>query len=564
MVGSVLLVAITVVMAAALGFTVFALTKPVDPVHADITMLVKPGGNGWGDGDESIVMKHLGGETIDVSQAEVRYTIGGTTTTLSGASLGSAFSDGEFSIGETWTHAFTIPAGTTVDVDLIVDTVGGATQLLATVETSTECGTDTAQPFVSVWEFLHPTLLTPIDVNSDTTGSIYVSALATDFCSGVNTAVTPFYWYKYGNDAALPNPTVAAATTSTPGKWQFTIPQPTAGWSAYAGLTLTYGLTGLTDLATPANVGPSTTRSETIEDTNLYTPPATPPTIVSGNLPDSTDVLADDGATAEFTMASQTGSQTSGPPLDGDVISGSTDWLTKDNVKENEVPTPAYATIAVNNPGSLRVDIENPGLSGTISQVVIGAKVSIVASGTIDDSFRVKACDGASTTCTTSVSGGSSATDVDITSTRTTDWSGGTWEWTDIDALQIDVEPVKSGGRDGTWRVQYAWIVVTYTPVTYTADATFTFPAITAPGSHTLKIDYISTGSGFKAIVSDGTTTLTAVNLDQTSAPIVNIALAGLNVGTGALTLQIVNIDAPASQTAAGVLSIDYIRVQTS
>lgn len=128
--GSILLVGITIGMAVGLGILLMSADGPRDRVHADVRITLSPGGPSWGDGDEEIQLRHLGGESFRTDDAEVRISIDGTETVYQGAALDQGFADGAFRIGDSWTVVLNVAVNSTVDVRLIDtearDVVGSA------------------------------------------------------------------------------------------------------------------------------------------------------------------------------------------------------------------------------------------------------------------------------------------------------------------------------------------------------------------------------------------------------------------------------------------------------
>lgn len=124
----------------------------------------------------------------------------------------------------------------------------------------------------------------------------------------------------------------------------------------------------------------------------------------------------------------------------------------------------AYATYAVNtaSPSYLQYTLADPATAtGSITSVVLNAEVSIT--GRVDDGFSLQACIVA--TCSTaSTALAASATDTtityDVTALRP---GGGSWAWADVNGLESRITPVRAGAKDGTWRIDSAWVMVTYT-----------------------------------------------------------------------------------------------------
>lgn len=101
--GTVLLVAITVVMAAGFALLLGSFGKPTNLAHTDLDIRIDPGEDGWGTDDESVIVRHMGGESLDSSTTALIIRIGSDPEVrFSGEGLESFadFADGSFKIGE--------------------------------------------------------------------------------------------------------------------------------------------------------------------------------------------------------------------------------------------------------------------------------------------------------------------------------------------------------------------------------------------------------------------------------------------------------------------------------
>lgn len=119
-IGSILLVGLTVGMTVVLALLLLTYQGPKPAPQAHLAITVRPGSSGWGTGDESVVVRHLGGDAVGKG-THILLTVGSTRTDLSGAALGSAFADGKLTVGESWTRTMSI-AGTDA---VAVTVVGG-------------------------------------------------------------------------------------------------------------------------------------------------------------------------------------------------------------------------------------------------------------------------------------------------------------------------------------------------------------------------------------------------------------------------------------------------------
>ncbi len=118
-VGSMLLVAITVLSMGVLAGLVLAMPGPASQLHADFAIRVEPGAGGWGTGDERVTITHQGGEAWAADNARILVAIGGAVTLHEGAALGGGFADGSLKAGESWQLVTLIQPGDLVQVDLV-------------------------------------------------------------------------------------------------------------------------------------------------------------------------------------------------------------------------------------------------------------------------------------------------------------------------------------------------------------------------------------------------------------------------------------------------------------
>src|SRR5688572_371431 len=75
--GSLLLVGITVVSAFGFGLLLLSFEGPSDTLHADLELRTDPGTNGWGSGDETVQVVHLGGEDLEGGDLTIYFTVDG-------------------------------------------------------------------------------------------------------------------------------------------------------------------------------------------------------------------------------------------------------------------------------------------------------------------------------------------------------------------------------------------------------------------------------------------------------------------------------------------------------
>lgn len=117
--GNILMVGITVSMMVGLSVLVLNFGGPPDKVHADFRVDLSPGGMFWGDGNEEIQIRHIGGEAVPAAQTRIVVAVNGTSALYAGAALDQGFADGSFRLGDTWNVTLTVPGGAIVEVNII-------------------------------------------------------------------------------------------------------------------------------------------------------------------------------------------------------------------------------------------------------------------------------------------------------------------------------------------------------------------------------------------------------------------------------------------------------------
>jgi hypothetical protein len=692
-VGSIMLVGITVLMAGGFGLLLFAFDGPVALARAEVSATVDAGTGGWGTGDETVRLFHRGGDPLSAESTVVMIEVAGVVQRLQGTTqLGSVFGDGRLTIGETWQRAMTIQQGQPVNVRVASD-LGAGSNLVTDASTvasqtvSTQpCVADSLAPSLVQWgqspglitalttgpitvsgqlsdncwgvdqgiavrlrwqtgpclpvpattlanfvnmttsgintwtaaipaqswaglvnQCLHyqmtpiadlggnmgstpvrsvqvlsdcssditpPTVSTvtqtPADVRSNTLGSVAVSLVLTDDCSGVDLGVAPHLWYRL-NDGSSP-PFIDAepsGMTLTSGVWSASISGIT--WAAHVGKTLEYYFAGFQDANGNAGTTSSTPRQDIIDLLATYTYP-TANTVTTGSLTSFANLQSatDSGAEATLTEAAFASSPTT-QVFNANSVLNSNGWSSASPTRLG-ASDDTYASFNSPSPttaNNLQVGLANPSVStGAITQVILSAEVSIV--GHANDGFRLQACLSGSCTAHSGMAGGSS-TDSTITLDITTLKPGAVgeaWTWTDITNLEGVVDLVQQGTRDGTWRVDRVWADVTFVQTTYTMAVQLDWTTVPTLGlTPTLDLRYRTTGDSFNVQVCTWTLgTCTAYNtrgavLSSASATVWQYALTASEVSSGRVSIRFV--DATPGGTSQGTLALDYARVYT-
>ncbi|MGB1697522.1 MAG: type IV pilin [Thermoplasmatota archaeon] len=224
MIGTVLLLGITVAIAGLFGFILLSQDGPSEYQYSQVRYGLQAGpDNTWDTGDEMFSLSHRGGEPFLASQTTIRLTLNGTLVEVTGAALGGHFADGQLSIGETWTYTLQAAADEPLEVRTIVPqqlhsewkngvSSGGGGVVV------NPCDSDTTNPTVGA------ITTAPADINTDTVGSVLVTVPVTDACGLQSVTLT------YGTSGST------TVTMTQSGTWQATIPD--LGWSTLGGSTL--------------------------------------------------------------------------------------------------------------------------------------------------------------------------------------------------------------------------------------------------------------------------------------------------------------------------------------
>ncbi|HLF16935.1 MAG TPA: type IV pilin N-terminal domain-containing protein, partial [Candidatus Thermoplasmatota archaeon] len=194
-IGSILLVAITVLTVGAFALLLFAFDGPRDVPQTNLAVTVQPGNGNWGNGDERIVIHHLGGDALTEGGIRIAYSVNsGAVTSVSGSALG--FLQGQFKIGDTWTSpVLTLQSTDVVHVNVVAQAKNSGEALLASlniipaqVSAGSTCPFDSTAPSGS-W------LQSPSDVTILTSSAITVTLTVTDDCAGPDPAAIPHVFW---------------------------------------------------------------------------------------------------------------------------------------------------------------------------------------------------------------------------------------------------------------------------------------------------------------------------------------------------------------------------------
>jgi len=552
-VGSVLLIGITVAMAVTVGLIVTTQFKASGTLKTDVQLDVESGDGTWGNGNELVVLNHLGGERIDRDAIVVSINIAGVVTQYEGANLCSAFDDDDrFSIGESCTFNNTIPVNTAVGVDVAVTTSGGGSLLLATADltsATSACTLDVLAPTVANWT------QTPPDLTTQWVGAVDVQVVLQDDCSGVDNDVDPHLYYRLASQANF----VDAGEMVLTGANTWKLPVPDLGWTALLGDSLVYQVGVYQD----KKGNGATTAAVTDAIENVVTPVSTyvdPP--VKGTVAGFADAKVSGGNEATLTEGINT-SVSAQPEILGSTASTSGASVTN--------PTRALALNEASPDASITKKnewLQVGGFSaqtGTITKVEIAAKYRYVndsGGGPYGNDEIMLEC---AVVCTTAASQNYalgftySTRYLDVTSSRTS------WTWSEITQIGVKATYVANSAEDKVdLNVDALWIRVSTTTTTYLLNSEWRFALVPAGSSHDLLITYHVTGDTFAVQVWDGSnwnqrgSTLTS----PAAGSLYSYTLQGGEYQGGSPKIRFVDL-APAG-TTQGQLFVDYARVRSN
>lgn len=563
MVGSILMVALTVALAAAMISIVWgAIPSGEGSLRASFSASIQANDAGWGSGDETVRVDHEGGNAVPsaslaivvaVEGAETRYTDDGSDP-LDHASQDAFTSDDQaFVIGERWrTPDTTIPPDARVAVS-VVDTSAEKTLWTGSFRAGTnDCAEDTDPPRVTAWS------QSPADVTTDTTGAVTVEATLSDNC-GVDTTQDPHLHYRVndGTDPAFTDAGPMNLQTDT--TWRGEIPDQ--GWSTHGGDTLEYKLVDMTD--ENGNTGESTLQQDVVEETGSTTTPVTTFTVTEGTASSDPEAAAasDDGDEATFTEEGS--SSPTSFTLDADGFRDPSDtWNDETN---GFVSDDQYATTTATNP--VRYQMSSPSSITTVSSVVLKAEVSITSHA--NDAFTMAACFPSGNCGAASPPLGGSATDTtiewDVTNPSEHPLGNSSWTESDLEVLELRITPDLMGPTDGTWRVDRAWTDVSGSTTTYSLSVQGDFADVPA-GTHSLEMEYRVAGDTYDVQVWDwtnGVWNTRGATLDQTTATTWSYTLTADEYDGVDDRVRMRYLDRT-DGTTQGELHVDYLWVVTS
>lgn len=554
--GTILLTGITVALFTGLGLAVASFAGPVDQPQASLAVSVAPGEGGWGTGDEALLVQHLGGEAVPQADLRLVYAVnGGASSNVTGAAF--AFSNGTLTIGETWARTMRLAATDSVSVQLVAIESNAllATQTLvpSLAATSASCPSDAQPPTVGSWQ------QTPANLTSNTTTTVRVEAVLTDDCSGPAASSAPSLLYRTSPDASYVS---LAMTETAPNQWSATIPAPSMGWSSVQGSTLQYYLSPLVDAR--GNSGQSAVRADFIDVSRALTWPANVTARPNATLEGAPAAAFAPGADADgrATATLREGVRTNVTvTLLQNVTVSASGWSNPANANRSDNNR---ATVAVNNPNPLRVGFTDPPTGGPVLSVKVLLEQRIEDHET--DGWAVQACAGGSCGPASATQPGSENDAVrtfDITNLLPTGLAS--WNQTDLAGLEVNILPIRKGGRDDTWGVDNVSVEVLYGAWNATLDLEWNGSALA--GTRTLVVGYNASDEAFTLQVWNWTSGAwtTRATLDATSPAEARVTLAAAELAPASRAVRARIVDAnPGDFARASGLAIDYAAVVVS
>ncbi len=547
-VGSVLLVSITVLTMGGFSAVVLSVPPPPEPVTTRLHVDAIAGPDLlWGSGDEVLRVHHLGGAPLIESETEFVLRMSGTETRYTSNQLN--FPDGFLRIGDTWEVTAALVAKS--EIEFLVVQHGSHNRVLSHATLSPEtsnCNPDTAAPnalFTQVPGDVEPSL------GSD---PVEITALIVDSCSGVDPSFVPVLEHNGGGNGSI------TMTSAGGNKWTASVPAPPAGWTSLSSKWFEYKATNLQDLA--GNHGESTLQQDFV---------GTP--AQSATYPDNFTALvgtvnnfsaaqsaSDSGAFARVIKAANGSSGTIF--LDGDtVVVADIKWQEPHNAFTNGGGDAEYDRALEQ---ILQIGMESPGAEqGSVTEVKLHVDQRL--QNVINDGWQVAACIDESCSALspfTKGTDGQSKIIFDVTNLRP---GGGTWQWADMEDIEVRVLPIvkhdatNGYDNDGKFRIDHVEVEFSYAPG-YDSDVTFQFVGASAGPTITLEIRADTQGEAYRVSVKEGTewnARSTALQTSTMASWTTTLTIDEWNLGSPEVRIEALQ------ESAATDLEIDYLRVST-
>ena len=568
--GALMMVGITVIAAAGFGLLLFSFKGPADTQHSRLTASVTAGAGDWGDGDELLRLTHVGGETLDRSKVVIVFTTASGTTTLSGASLGSAFSDGKLTIGETWNRTITADVGDVVDVRIVV--TGEQSQLLtsssivAGASATSLCLGDTTPPTASWTQ-------SPSDLTGTSSGAVTVTATIRDLCSDVLDTPKPHLFYCIATSCVVPTSYTDAGEMTqigAPGTHQWSKNIPHSGsWlaDAVAGRSLNYYVSPVSDDV--PNSGATAVRTDPVDLAATYTYVVST-SAVTGSVANLTKAqTAANGDVATLAEGAVTGSAGTGGPTKFSGASAATGGaLNQNNVLASD---DSRAEMDTTNDYIEATGIDLPANAATITSLTIGYEGRKSASAGTNPTTRLdyKVGSGAYSLGTSITE--SATTDTDRTRSLCATQAActsGSFTVANVEAMTVRVFHVTDTNRNP--QIDHVFVTVSYitaAQTNYRMDIELEWSGLPTATYHNVELVYRAETDTFNAYPWDYSTSnwrATPCTGTLSSATLVSYicTLTANEVSGGEARLRIT--DVTTSGLTQGKLYLDHARVASA
>ncbi len=564
--GSVLLVGITVAMTVGLSLMVANIPGPPDEMYAELKISAQPGPDGnWGTGDEVLQIRHLYGESLSESHAKVVYSVNGASTTIEKDALG--FSDDSFDIGERWQHTLVLQHNDDLVVNVVVPHGSGNRLMTATniITGEANCSQDNDPP--------HPIVSqTPANVEALTgTNGALISALIVDICSAVDPTVIPNLWYEVGTTTQ----TIQMTNVGTD-RYEAIIPAPNGNWLTVVGQTLDYRVENMRD--TLGNLGNGPIVSDYIDPIppNFHYVDGTTPIV--GSIQDFANMQDPGDGGASATLAEGLGGSGSATTrLYANGLVSQQNWEKPERAHGGGFETDdSNAKYKFANDDPIRLTVMDPGPSTDAIQKVV-LKGEGYQTLWQDDGWQLQACTSIGCTVISGIQDGwgiestnavpipEAVFSFDVSNLRP---GGGSWTWTDIQNIEVIVTPRivfspppgPGVAPDGDWLLDAAWVEVTHGPG-YDMDIQLDWNGVTNAATHTLELNYRVALGEFQVEVWDGVAwnPRVADPLTATSFTKWSTGLSAAEYNSGDPLIRIASKNTQPSQQ--GTVTIDYARI---
>lgn len=514
-IGSILLVGITVAVMVALSIMLVGFLQPDDQVRADLELAVHPGQDGWGTGDETVRIRHLGGEPVPQSGFRIVLVLNGTSTVFKGSTLdaGGGWDDGQLTTGETWSTVTHIPFRSLVELGVIDDQHG---------------------------RLLNSAVFTALGQGAVTGGTAPTGPTAptADFTAACTVLVCDF------TDTSVDDGTIEAWSWDFDGTGTSTDQDPTHVFLAAGSYAVTLTVTddeGLTDDVTRNVVagGP------------LLTYVDCPMTANVGTVSDCNDARSASDADATADLVETAGGSPTAVTLSPSNVVGENSVTDEDEVFASD-----DVRAIMDNAGDwVEVDgFDVPAGATGIDSVSIGFEGRQEQPGQDPDvslRYTIGGTAGATTLVQSLSNPGDQTFVEDVTSDRS-------WTVADVEAMVLRIEADDIGNRDA--EIDHMFVTIVYTPAGSDLDVEAGFSSVPA-GTHELQIRYTATTDTFDIQVWDGSAWNDRGDLTDTSLSTFTHALTAAEYNGGSPQMRFVDQDSAGGQAT---LEIEYARVSTS